>query len=771
MNYKAHWSDRLKYPLITAAIAVAGSVAWSAAQATPIPLGDIQWDVTIPGSFGQFDIVNETGPNSSPPTFPVTTEVQFNSLSLVVHFSDGSTTTFGPSYFTLNPDGESLDGSPIAIGGVSPQPTEAILTGDLAPTTITVNGIPTTVNSSFDNGAGGSVTITPSSPPNLADGDFAIINAESGVSPPPTTPEPDMTLTFLVGSFMILILARRPRWRDGLKTLLAAARFGGAVGVLFAIGATLFPALSFAATTLHQNTASTPGSGVAGVSFLNITGSGFPSGPINPANVTIKLAPTCTVGATSPVAGEADATATSVKTILGNTDRVNFEVPATLLSGASTPTGTYMAQIVDTTSGFAGGNCSIVMVTASTTSLNACVPTSSLGVVTGTTVTAYVPNGWWGGSSTGLTAVPIEGALGSSTPISTPNVVNSCAGNPATGQVVCTGNNTDVYLISGSPPALTNTLTSGLTGSAGFSGGSCQNCGVAINALTNTAAIAGGSSTSPSGDGVQVLNLNTNTFQPVFNTAQAVSEDISIDPGRNLILSPNEANNYMILSLNSATGAITGEFDNPITTGGEPDSAAEDCLTGTALSSVEFTNNIYLANLASPSTIFTPGSPGSWTGPSLLFLPTEGGSNFSAGISGISVAPGSSHLAIYTGEFGGAGFGILQLPATQSSGSPTVVDYVTGLLPPTPDGSVFQTGCDPHTVTAYTSPNTGLAYGVMASWVPLCFAGGTPTWLAVIDLAKTINPTATPRQFGTTHTIDPSVDLIANGNVRYVKVQ
>ena len=541
------------------------------------------------------------------------------------------------------------------------------------------------------------------------------------------------------------------------------------------MAAILFPALSFAATTLKQNTASTPGSGVAGISFVNITAAGFPSGPINPANVTIKLAPTCTVGATSPVAGEADATATSVKTILGSSDRVNFEIPATLLSGAPTPTGTYMAQIVDTTSGFAGGNCSIVTVTASTTSLNACVPTSSLGVVTGTTVTAYVPNGWWGGSNTGLTAVPIEGnGVGSTTSIPTPNVVNSCAGNPATGQVVCTGNNTDVYLISGSPPALTNTLTSGLTGFAGFSGGECNNCGVAINALTNTAAINGGSSTSPSGDGVQVLNLNTNTFQPVFNTAQPVSEDISIDPGRNLILSPNEDNNYVLLSLNSATGAITGEFDNPIfTEGGEPDSAAEDCSTGIALSSVEFTNFIYLANLTQAT--FTPGSPpgspGSWTAPSQLFLPADSGSNFSAGISGISVAQGSSHLGIYTGEFGGAGFGVLQLPGTPSSGVPTPVDYVTGLLPPTPDGFVFQTGCDPHTVTAYTSPNTGLAYGVMATWVPLCYEGGAPTWLAVIDLAKTIDPVATPRQFGTSHTIDPAVDLIANGNVRYVKIQ
>jgi hypothetical protein len=118
-----------------------------------------------------------------------------------------------------------------------------------------------------------------------------------------------------MGSFMVPIFPRRLRRRDGLRALLSATRFGGAVGALFAIAAILFPAVSFAAT-LMQNTASNPGSGAAGVTFLNIAESGFPSGAINPANVTIRLAPTCTVGASTSVAGKADATATSVKTIL-----------------------------------------------------------------------------------------------------------------------------------------------------------------------------------------------------------------------------------------------------------------------------------------------------------------------------------------------------------------------------------------------------------------------------------------------------------------------
>ena len=746
-----------KRPLAAAAVALASGLAWSGAQAAPIPLGDIQWDVTIPGSFGEFDIVNLTGPNSSPPTLPVTTEVQFNNLSLVVHFSDGSTTTFGPSYFTLNADGESLDGSPIAIGGVSPQPIEAVLTGDLTPTTITVDGTPTAVDSSFDT-----ATILPSSPPNLSDGDFAIINAEPAEVGPPTVPEPNMTWTFLVGGFMALMLARRLRRRDDFRSPVSAAQFGGAVSALFATAAILFPAVSFAATTLHQNTASTPGSGVAGVTFLNITATGFPSGPINPANVAIRLAPTCTVGATGPVAGEADATATSVKPILGSSDRVNFEVPSTLLSGAPITTGTYMAQIVDTTDGFAGGNCSIVTVTATSTTLNACVPTSSMGVVTGTTVTAYVPKGSWGSGTTGVSAVEIEPtAGGSSTAIATPSEVNSCAGNPATGQVVCTANNTSVYLISGT--TLTNTLTSGLSGFANFSGGSCTNCGFAVNALTNTAAIAGGLSGSPSGDGIQILNLNTNTFQTPFGTNQEVSEDISIDPGRNLILSPNEGNNYVLLSLNSSTGAITGELDRSITTGGEPDSAAEDCSTGVALSSVEFTNNVYLADLSQAT--LTPGSPGSWTSPFTLFTISGQSLGFSAGTSGISVAQGSSHLAIVTGEFGGNTFAILQLQPSSGTGGavPTVVDWVVGAMPNTPDGNGFSAGFDPHTVTAYTSPNTGKAIGLYADW-----ATGTPTFVGAIDMAAAL---AAPRAAApNNHQIDASVNLITSGIVSYVPV-
>jgi hypothetical protein len=140
----------------------------------------------------------------------------------------------------------------------------------------------------------------------------------------------------------------------------------------------------------------------------------------------------------------------------------------------------------------------------------------------------------------------IEGTLGVGTTVPTANITNSCSSNPATGQTVCVANNTDVYLISGT--TLTNTLTSGANSTASFSGGSCTNCGVALNANNNTAAINMGLTGSVDG-GVQILNLNTNTFNTPLPMAQSVSENISVDPTRSLILTAGEGGNFTLLQI------------------------------------------------------------------------------------------------------------------------------------------------------------------------------------------------------------------------------
>jgi len=138
--------------------------------------------------------------------------------------------------------------------------------------------------------------------------------------------------------------------------------------------------------------------------------------------------------------------------------------------------------------------------------------------------------------------------------------------------------------------------------------------------------------------------------------------------------------------------------------------------------------------------------------------------SFSAGTSGISVAPGSAHLGVVTGEFGGQAFAVLQLPTTPATGGtvPSITDYVyVPSLPNTPDGTSFSAGFDPHTITAYTSPNDGKPYALIADW-----ATGTPTYVAVIDLQALM---AAPRLSGS-HTINlGAFNLLTSGAVRYVK--
>ena len=141
------------------------------------------------------------------------------------------------------------------------------------------------------------------------------------------------------------------------------------------------------------------------------------------------------------------------------------------------------------------------------------------------------------------------------------------------------------------------------------------------------------------------------------------------------------------------------------------DSAGEDCTTGIALSTDEGTGDLFIADLT--QAVFTPGTPAA-RGPtppaSFRTFPSLKG--FAAGTCGIAVAPGT-HLGIVTGEFGGDLEGVIELPATSGSGTPAVVDYVAFNVPSPPTEEGWSQGFDPHTVTAYVSPNSKKAYAVL----------------------------------------------------------
>ena len=133
------------------------------------------------------------------------------------------------------------------------------------------------------------------------------------------------------------------------------------------------------------------------------------------------------------------------------------------------------------------------------------------------------------------------------------------------------------------------------------------------------------------GGGYQFLNLATNSFQTPIATGTGstmISEDIAIDPIRNFILSPTEAGDYEIVK----TTPTVALYENSVNAGAVFDSSAEDCTTGIALSSDEFTGNIFIADLTQAT--FTSGTPaGTWSAPSQLQTLPEF-VNLAAGTSG-----------------------------------------------------------------------------------------------------------------------------------------
>jgi hypothetical protein len=379
-----------------------------------------------------------------------------------------------------------------------------------------------------------------------------------------------------------------------------------------------------------------------------------------------------------------------------------------------------------------------------TSAPNTGLPSSSIAVlVQGTNATAYLPQGNWESGAAAVKVVPIEtsagiGMGGAPTTITTANIPNSCSSNSVTGQTVCVANNTDVYLINGT--TLTNTLTDGASGEESFSGGDCMTCGVVVDSNTNRALVTIGVTTDGREQGVtdqtfmdqtgtlqngegedegayQFLDLGgTPAFESPIPAGGETSEDVSIDPFRHLVLSPNEQSNYQIVNISKSTPVL---YNNEIEDG-ELDSAAEDSTTGIALSTVEGTGDLFIADLTQAKF-----SSGTWTdtGSQLSNFPEF--EALSAGTCGIAVAPGT-HLAVVSGEFGGDIEGVVQLPSTSGSGVPAVVDYAAFEVPAPPTEEDWSQGFDPHTVTSYVSPNTKKAYAV--------FENGDFSYLALVDI-------------------------------------
>jgi hypothetical protein len=379
-----------------------------------------------------------------------------------------------------------------------------------------------------------------------------------------------------------------------------------------------------------------------------------------------------------------------------------------------------------------------------------CQPASALSVlVSGKNVVAYVAKGSWVTNKTGVAAVNVEGKSITNTLIPTRSVMNSCASDPITGQTVCTANLTDVYLLKGNgldQDVPVNPLTSGASDFLTFSDGSCMTCNVTMDAEHHRAVLGVGIANTFGGGGFQFLNLGSSpAFEPVFKSQAFrgfplpnISEAPLIDPIRNLLLSTNEHSNFEIINVKDSRNpeSFVVEISPPDNPNPILDSPGEDCSTGIALASMSslMPSQVFLADLSdvrfSPPP--SPDLPGGWGAP--FKIQTLSDSFLTSGASGVAVAQGT-HIGVLSSETGPSGANQLtafSLPPVSGGGAtPAINDWITCSLVD------FIFGFDPHTVTAYKSPDNGHAMAV--------FSNIDATRLAVVDLTDMLDPTIVAR--------------------------
>ena len=421
-------------------------------------------------------------------------------------------------------------------------------------------------------------------------------------------------------------------------------------------------------------------------------------------------------------------------------------------------------------------------------------------LVSGDNVSLFVPNSTDNSLKMGAVLKIIESATGvlpKTVRLGT-GYANACAASPATGIAVCSTAFGNPNIIR--PPK--NKVAGFMSGASKlihFTGGSCATCGVVIDVnllLPSTPNGAGGVPTAviATSKGYLPVQLSPLKLQPIISTGNdVISGNFGYDPVDHLILSPNyrllnfktfESQNpdYQILRISDGaafTLADAGDFFNTrgkcdTNSGGTtqrdalPDSGAYDPTTqiayGTFRSPADCSSDVVedIALLDLSQATFN-SMDGTWSTPGKQIQTLSEMSNLRNGITGIAIVPGQ-HLAILADRFelfgGAGGFGALSLPTTSGSGNPAIQDWVQAQMPNDPSGKPWAMSYEPNGLTAYASPNTGAGMGVIIN--------RTRTYAAVIDVAGLL---AGQRQNGTQHTLSSSVDLVANGIVRFVDIR
>src|ERR1039458_4516829 len=164
-------------------------------------------------------------------------------------------------------------------------------------------------------------------PNSTGDPTFPVSTTVNLSSLSPTVPEPSSWILMAAGAALLALAVRRRSYAR-LKAALSESSLVRLALLVSCVA--LLSSSSWAmdgGVTVKLNVATAPSKGVAGISFVNATGSGFPATAIVPGNIKVSLAPSC--------GGAASATtsASTITTIVDPIKRVNFQIPGTLAVG------------------------------------------------------------------------------------------------------------------------------------------------------------------------------------------------------------------------------------------------------------------------------------------------------------------------------------------------------------------------------------------------------------------------------------------------------
>ncbi len=423
-------------------------------------------------------------------------------------------------------------------------------------------------------------------------------------------------------------------------------------------------------------------------------------------------------------------------------------------------------------------------------------------IVTGNTVTAYIPLGSDDNNTHGAVQVVVES---NASPLPTPSIiatdrVNSCTPS-TTGEVICSGQGGTVDLIpAGGGAPIIDPLSAGTIPNVNYAVGDCMGCGAMVDDLLNPSLAI-----ISSAIGFIPVDLSTGAVgNPIptngTNADEQVGEVFGYDMVHHLILSANytvdPTNNFaqtpphfQIINISNPASPVIYELANDQTvfinngrtcTNGDhndklPDVTAYDPSTQIAYVTFHTPSDCFnappddIAMFDLSQATFTAGSPNTWTTPSIVIQAISGtGLN---GIDPIAVEP-VHHLALVAA--GDNNFGVLQLPSASGSGTTlSIPDWVNADMPNDPSGAAWAGWHQPAGLATYVSPNTGKVMGVMMNNPKLNGEPTGSTYLAIVDMDDLLNPAVTMRDPspGNGHKVDSSVNLLTSGLVRFVQVQ